>query len=164
MIFEAPRPISPGDDFCSFSCGRDDLDKWLKTRALKNEGMASRTYVLCVDRRVAGFYSLAVGSVSHELVPGSIRRNMPEPIPVMLLARLGIDVNFQGRAIGAGLLRDALLRTAQAASIAGIRAVMVNAVDDQAASFYRHFGFRESPVNRLLLLLSMREIQNRLGR
>lgn len=129
-----------------------------KIRALKNEGKATRTYVLCADGQVVGFYALAVGSVGRELVPGSIRRNMPEPIPVMLLARLAVDARFHGL----GLLRDALIRTARAASIAGIRAVMVNAIDEGAAGFYRKFGFLESPVNGLLLLLPIGEIGSRL--
>lgn len=84
MIFEVPRPISANDDVSGFCSGKDDLDRWLKIRALKNEGKATRTYVLCADGQVVGFYALAVGSVGRELVPGSIRRNMPEPIPVML--------------------------------------------------------------------------------
>ena len=160
MRFGVPRPISPEDDFDNFSGGKEVLDRWLKTRAIKNEGKATRTYAVCLDKRLVGFYSLAAGSTSRELVIGSIRRNMPEPIPVMLIARLAVDVKFQGLGIGMGLLRDALLRTAQAASIIGIRAVVANALNDDAARFYRHFGFRDSPVNPLLLLLPMSEIES----
>lgn len=164
MKFEAPRPISHNDDLASFCCGEAELDHWLKTRALKNEGKATRTYALCIDDKLAGFYSLAVGSISRELVSGSIRRNMPEPIPVMLIARLAVDKKFHGRGIGMGLLRDALLRTVHVASIAGIRAVMVNALNDNAAGFYSHFGFKEAPNNRLLLLLPLAEIEMRIGK
>ena len=160
MSLKAPRPISSTDNLGSFCCGEAELDYWLKTRAIKNEVKASRTYALCLDKRLVGFYSLAAGSISRELVTGSIRRNMPEPIPVMLIARLAVDVKFQGLGIGMGLLRDALLRTAQAASIIVIRAVIDNALNDDAARFYRHFGFRDSPVTPLLLLLPMSEIES----
>ena len=161
-MLEAPRPILPNDNLSNFCCGNNELDIWLKKRALKNEGNATRTYVLCEHGKVIGFYALAVGSVSREIVPGLIRRNMPEPIPVMLLARLAVDVNFQECGIGMGLLRDALLRTMQVASVAGIRAIMVNALDDNTASFYRHFGFLESPANKLLLLLPLKDIREQL--
>ena len=162
MRFESPRPLSPEDDVANFSCGSLELDRWLKTRTIKNEGKATRTYALCLDKRAVGFYSLAAGSIIREMTPGSIRHNMLKPIPVMLIARLAVDVNFQGMGFGMGLLRDALLRTMQAASIIGIRAIMVNALNDAAASFYRHLGFRESPVNPILLLLSLTEIENSL--
>lgn len=161
-FLQDPRPVQPGDDFADFYSGKDDLDRWVKTRALKNEGKATRTYVIYSNDKLAGFYSLAVGSVIRELVPGSIRRNMPDPIPVMLLARLAVDVNFQGYGIGRGLLQDAFLRTLQVASLAGVRAVMVNAVDDNAANFYQHCGFLASPINRLLLLLPLQDIQAQL--
>lgn len=132
------------------------LDDWLKTRSRKNEASgASRTYVITRANDVVGYYSLAVGSVSHMLVPGKIRRNMPDPIPVMLLARLAVDTSIQGKGMGRALLRDAILRTEQAAHIAGIRAMLVHALHERAKVFYMGCGFTPSPINELTLMLPM---------
>ncbi|MBQ7608632.1 MAG: hypothetical protein IJU76_11780 [Desulfovibrionaceae bacterium] len=112
MPIAAPCHLEEGHNCGLFHCGEPALDAWLKNRALKNEaGGASRTYVITCGNDVVGYYSLAVGSVSHVLVPGRIRRNMPDPIPVMLLARLAVDTLIQKRGIGRALLRGAILRT-----------------------------------------------------
>lgn len=114
MKISAPCHLEAHHYLDSFCCGESLLDTWLKTRARKNEASgASRTYVITRSNDVVGYYSLAVGSVSHALVPGRIRRNMPDPIPVMLLARLAVDTSLQGQGIGRALLRDAILRTEQ---------------------------------------------------
>lgn len=110
---------------------------WLRSKALRNEGKASRTYVVCQENKIVGFYSLAVGSVAHEFSPGNIKRNMPDPVPVMILGRLAVDQSAQGKGIGKALVRDGILRTVQAASIAGIRAILVHALHDRAATFYQ---------------------------
>src|SRR5258708_6015959 len=118
-----PERLSPDHDISSFDSGVPLLDDWLKRRAIGNEESgASRTYVVCAGGRVVGYYALANGAVAHTEVTGKVRRNMPGPIPVMVLGRLAIDRAFHGRRLGAGLLRDAILRTLQAAEIAGIRA------------------------------------------
>jgi GNAT superfamily N-acetyltransferase len=159
-VFTPPAPIQPWHQIELFSCGKPSLDIWLKTRALKNEqNRASRTYVLAEDKRVFGYYALAVGSVAHALTPGRIRRNMPDPVPVMVLARLAVDENVQGMGIGKALLRDAVLRTAQAAKIAGIRALLVHALHQQAAQFYTACGFSPSLVDDLVLMLGMESIE-----
>lgn len=152
---QAPRPIDASDTVHDFCSEKEVLDLWLQTRALKNEGKASRTYVVCRGARIAGYYSLAVGCVAREMALGAIRRNMPEPIPVMVLARLAVDKDFQGQGLGRALVKDAVLRTRQAASIAGIRAILVHALDDSAVAFYRHCGFLQSPLSPLTLMLAI---------
>lgn len=155
-------PLTVEHNLVAFSCGEPSLDSWLCQRALKNEAMgASRTYVVCAglgsagEADVVGYYSLAVGSIEHQFTPGAIKRNMPQPIPVMLLARLAVDQHYAGHGIGTGMLQDALLRTLQAADIAGIRAMLVHALSDKAASFYRERGFVPSPFNPLVLFLAL---------
>ena len=137
-----------------FNCGTPNIDGWLKTRALPNQTTgASRTYVLSEGNRAVGFYALASGSVSTADAPGRIKRNMPDPIPVMILARFAIDMNSQGKGLGANLLRDAVLRTIQAAEIGGIRALLAHAKDERAAAFYERSGFIPSPIRRLTMFL-----------
>ena len=155
----APAAITAAHDLENFYCGEPSLDMWLRSKALKNEGKASRTYVVCQGNRVVGFYSLAVGSVAHEFSPGNIKRNMPNPVPVMILGRLAVDQSAQGKGIGKALVRDAILRTIQAASIAGIRAILVHALHDRAATFYQECGFRASPVSPLTFMLRLEDIQ-----
>lgn len=154
-MLSAPRPIRTDDDLSGFDSGKPILDCWLKERALRNEGLASRTYVLCVSKSVAAFYTLAVGSVERAIAPGSLRRNMPEPLPVMLLGRLAVDNKFQKMGIGRALVRDAMLRALKAWEIAGIRAMLVHALDADAADFYRVCGFFPSPCDALLLFFPL---------
>jgi GNAT superfamily N-acetyltransferase len=155
-VFTPPSPIQCWHENDAFSCGEAALDLWLKTRAIKNEqNRASRTYVLAENSRIVGYYALAAGSVSQKITPGNMRRNMPEPIPVMLLARLAVDKSVQGEGIGKALVRDAILRTRQAAEIAGIRAMLVHAMHGRAADFYRSCGFLPSHVDSLTLLLNL---------
>ena len=139
-----------------FDCGRPALDAWLVSRAFRNEREGgSRTYVVSDDGVVIGYYCLAAGSVMHRAAPGRIRRNLPEPIPVVLLGRLAVTRSHHGRGIARALVRDALLRTLQAAEIAGIRALIVHSLDEDAAAFYRHLGFVESPIDPLVLMLPL---------
>src|SRR5205809_960816 len=126
MGFSAPRPIRAQDDVSGFDSGNQALDAWLRERALRNDREdASRTYVVGGGSRVIAYYSLAAAAVPHAHATGRSRRNMPDPIPAMLLARLAVDVTFQGRQVGANLLRDAIRRTLGAAEIAGIRVLLV---------------------------------------
>src|ERR1700686_748786 len=121
----APEHLTAAHDVSAFDSGVPGLDAWLKKRALSNEETgASRTYVICAGGRVVGYYALATGGVAQAQAqaPGHVRRNMPNPVPVMILARLAVDRNWQGRNLGGSLLRDAILRTLQAAEIGGIRA------------------------------------------
>ena len=112
---------------------------------------------------MAGYYSLAVGGVSHATSPGRLRRNMPDPVPVMVLGRLAVDKSFQGRGVGAGLLRDAVLRTVQAAEIAGIRGVLVHAISDAAKRFYEGYGFIASPIDPMTLVITVAEAARMIG-
>ena len=129
MAAEKPTPLRPDHDTERFDSGEPELDDWLRKRALRNDSEgASRTYVVCEagSPRVVAYYCLATGAVLRNQAPGRISRNMPEPIPVMVLGRLAVDRSFAGRGLGSGLLRDAILRTLQAADIAGIRALLVH--------------------------------------
>ena len=152
----APVSLTASHDVSQFCCGEPALDDWLRQRAIKNEASgATRTYAVCSKNNVVGYYSLAVGSIEHAFVPGNIRRNMPQPIPVMILARLAVDKQHAGQSIGTGMLRDGLLRTLQAADIAGIRALLVHALHERAAMFYRARGFTVSPFDPLVLFLAL---------
>jgi len=145
------------EGFCS---GEEVLDNWLKKRALKNESSdASRTYVVCIDNNVVGYYTLAVGSICHEQAIGKLRRNMPNPIPVMVLGRLAVDATLQGRGIGPGMLRDAVFRTQKVAEIAAIKAILVHAISDRAKTFYEDFGFQVSPVDPMTLMVTLKDIE-----
>lgn len=155
---DAPHKLSSAHDLSQFTCGEPTLDSWLQRRAVPNEASgSSRTYVVSVGQRVIGYYALANGAVTHAEAPGRIKRNMPDPVPVIVLGRLAVDRNFQGQGIGTGLLRDAVLRTVQAAEIAGIRAILVHALSETAKGFYEQHGFVASPVDPLSLMITVAE-------
>jgi GNAT superfamily N-acetyltransferase len=160
------EPLDAGHDVEAFACGTEPLDRFLRRFALANQKAGSaRTYVVRVPpRRVVGYYSLAVGAVEPEAAPARVGKGLARlPIPVMLLARLAVDARFQRAGLGRALLKDALLRTAAAADIAGIRAVLVHAKDDAAAAWYARFGFEPSPTDRLHLFLLMKDLRASLG-
>ena len=153
-----PEKLSPSHNLSQFHSGEPALDDWLRKRALLNEQSgASRTYVVSVEKRVVGYYALAVGAVAHVVAPGRVRRNMPEPVPVMVLGRLAVDQAMQGGGIGPALLRDPVLRTLQAAEIAGIRAILVHAISERAKRFYQKWGFVSSPVEPMTLMITVEE-------
>ena len=153
-----PEKLSALHDLSLFDSGELVLDDWLRRRAQRNEASgASRTYAVCSGRRVVGYYTLAVGAVDHAQTPGRIRRNMPDPVPVMVLGRLAVDKAFQRRGIGVGLLQDAVLRTLQASKIAGIRAILVHAISETAKRFYENYGFVASPVDPMTVMITVAE-------
>ena len=155
---QAPERLTSEHAVDDFDSGTPALDDWLKRRALRNEAEgASRTYVICQRTRVVAFYCLANGAVLQAGAPGRVRRNMPDPIPVMVLGRLAVDRQFQGHGLGKALLRDAVLRTLQAADLAGIRAILVHAKDEKARAFYERCGFLPSPIDPLTLLLPLKD-------
>jgi GNAT superfamily N-acetyltransferase len=159
-----PERLSAEHDLSGFDSGERVLDDWLRRRAQQNEASgASRTYVVCASRRVVGYYTLAVGAVARAEAPGRVRRNMPDSVPVMVLGRLAIDKDFQSRGMGAGLLRDAVLRTVQAAEIAGIRAILVHAISEAAKRFYENYGFVASLVDPLTVMITVAESVRMLG-
>lgn len=160
MSFSTPIPLTENHDLSEFDCGITVLNSWLNKHALKNETAgACRTYVTLSEDKLAGFYSMAAGSVASLDTPGKVRRNMPTPVPVMILGRLAVDSRYQGKGVGQLLLSDALLRTNQAADIIGIRAIMVHAISEEARAFYLRYGFVESPSNRLTLFLTLKDIR-----
>ncbi len=156
----APAPLADKHKASDFDCGNDALNDWLKKRALKNQSNgASRTFVICQGNRVVGYYALASGSVERADAPKSIARNMPEPVPVMVLGRLAVDLTMHGQRLGAALLKDALLRTLNVSKNVGIRAVLVHAISDDAKRFYQKYGFQTSPIDPMTLMLSIRHIE-----
>lgn len=152
----APQPLGTNHDLAGFDCGEPSLNKWLINRARKNQKTgASRTYVLLDDRCVIGYFSLSNGHVSRAAAAGAISRNMPEPIPVIVMGRLAIHVDYQRRGLGSDLLRDAFLRARKASEISAARALVIHALNEKAKQFYLHHGFFESPVDELTLMHSL---------
>jgi GNAT superfamily N-acetyltransferase len=150
-------PIAETHDLDSFDCGVQVLNDWLKKRALPNDRSgASRTYVLCQGPIVVGYYCLATGAVDHNVSPNQLRRNMPDPVPVVVLGRLAVDRRFQNQRLGRVLLRDAILRAMQVAKIAGAVALVVHALSELARRFYLSSGFVELPLQPMTLYLSIR--------
>jgi GNAT superfamily N-acetyltransferase len=153
----APCLLDKGHLLADFECGERTLDDWLKRRALANQSTgASRTFVVSDEQqRVWGYYALAVGAVSHQEASSALRRNMPDPIPVIVLARLAVDFRAQGMKLGAGLLQDAVARTLSVAENAGVRALLVHALNERAKQFYQHYGFQPSPLKPMTLMLRL---------
>ena len=143
-----------------FDCGKEDLNRFLKRQAWNNQqAHSAQTYVLASDLRVLGYYSLAAGSVSHEEATQRVKKGLARhAIPVILLARLAVDVSIHGKGVGSALLKDAVRRTAQAATTIGARALLVHAKDDNARAFYEHFSFEASPSDPYHLLLIMKDL------
>jgi predicted N-acetyltransferase YhbS len=134
-----------------------ELTDWLQRRALKNEGAASRTYVCCDEtNHVIGYYAIATGAVAHAESPGSIKRNMPDPIPVFVLGRLAVHEKWTGMGVGRGLLKDAVRRCLEAAQHIGSRAIVCHAIDGKAKNFYLRHGFHPSPLEPLTVMLGLR--------
>ncbi|MDH4087389.1 MAG: GNAT family N-acetyltransferase [Nitrospira sp.] len=145
----------------AFDCSNQDLNRFLQKYALLNQSSgASTTYVGLAYQTVIGYYSLAVGSVEYERAPERVTKGLAHhPVPVMLLARLAVDQQWQSKGVGAGLLKDAMLRTIQAADIVGIRALVVHAKNHNATLFYQHFDFIPSPSDPLHLLILLKDVR-----
>ena len=145
----------------TFDCGQEALNRFLARFALHNQqANASQTYVALADDTVIGFYSLVVGEVSYDDAPDRLTKGLARhPLPIMLLARMGVAVGWQGKKVGAGLVRNAMQRTLQAADIAGVRALAVHAKDEEAQAFYRHFDFIESPTDPLHLFILVKDLR-----
>lgn len=152
----APAPLSSRHHLDSFRCSEPSLERWLKERARKNEAEgASRTYVVSVEDVVIGYYCLSAGAVARGSTPSGLRRNMPDPIPVIILGRLAVHLDYTGRGIGEGLLKDAVLRSFQISEELGVRALLCHAISESAKSFYLKRGFIESPVDPMTVMLSL---------
>ncbi|MDP3037045.1 MAG: GNAT family N-acetyltransferase [Rhodocyclaceae bacterium] len=157
LQFGSPQPLTTAHRLGDFTCGEAVLDEWLKRRALINQlSGASRTFVVADEAgRACGYYALAAGAVSHQMATSSVRRNMPDPVPVMVLARLAVDLRAQGIKLGAALLQDAVNRAVNVSWNAGVRALLVHALHDRAKQFYAHYGFQESPQHPMTLMLRL---------
>ncbi len=161
LNLSAPQPMAAVHQLDGFECGEPALDDWLKRRALNNHlSGASRTFVVVDDeQRVRGFYALAAGAVAHQMTPSSVRRNMPDPVPVMVLGRLAVDRRAQGIQLGAALLQDAVHRAIAVSQNTGVRALLVHALHEQAKAFYEHYGFQESPLHPMTLMLRLNSVK-----
>jgi len=158
-----PEKLTDMHGIKDFFSGVEVLDAWLKDRALKNQKSgAAVTYVVCVNKRVVGFYSLSTATVRHENATGRVKRNMPDPIPAMLIGRLAVDKEWQKMGLGRGLVRDATLRILKASEIAGIRVIVVHTISDQAKAFYENLGFHESPMEPATLMITLQDASNNL--
>ena len=153
----APESLSASHLLDGFVCGEAVLDDWLKRRAMANQlSGASRTFVVSDrDHRVFGYYAMAAGAVAHQMATSSVRRNMPDPVPVMVLARLAVDTQAQGIKLGASLLQDAVNRAVAVSHNAGVRALLVHAINERAKQFYEYYGFQVSPAHPMTLMLRL---------
>ncbi len=150
----APEPLTVKHQTIGFDCGTASLNEWLSQRALKNEHSGgSRTYVVCDNNRVIGYYAIAAGSVARTEVTNRLKKNMPDPIPALVLGRLAVDCNWQGKNIGRGLLKDALARSINVSEQVGARVLIVHVLNDKAEAFYRKYGFtKKSIISKTLIL------------
>ncbi len=163
MTPSAPELLSDRHNLDGFSCGVPSLDDWLKRRARTNQASgASRTYVVCDDDRVVGYYALASGGVDVAAAAGKFRRNMPDPIPVVILGRLAVDGTMRGKGLGRALFRDAALRVVQAADTIGIRGLLVHAISDEAKNFYLALGLEQSPLDAMTLMATLADLRKAL--
>lgn len=160
MTLSAPEPLTEHHDTSAFASGDESLDAWLKRRASKNQITgASKTFVACDGRRVIAYYSLASSAIAVNAAPGRFRRNMPDPIPVVVLGRLAIDQSLQGKGLGRALVRDAAYRVMQAADIIGIRGLITHALSEQAKLFYERVGFSPSPLDPMTLMITLNDLK-----
>ena len=160
--YQGPELLASSHDVDRFDCGNESLNQWLQRRARRNqrEG-SSRTWVVTDGARVVGFYASATAVVVRTEATSRAARNQPNPLPAMLLGRLAVDRNHQGKGLAAALLKHFLLKALEVAELTGLRLVLVHAKDPQAAGFYRHYGFEPSPIDDLTLMLLIKDIQPR---
>ena len=160
MALSAPEPLTAAHDVSQFSCGKPTLDHWLKTLALSNQEKGFTAVIVVHEQgRVVGYYGLAPTAVTPNILSRSIRTGQPpDPVPCLLLGQLATDLGWAGRGIGTGLLKHALQRCVTAASLVGGRALMVNAIDAEAAEFWRRRGFIPSRDDPLVLFRSIADI------
>jgi predicted N-acetyltransferase YhbS len=159
MILQ-PEPINEQHNIHEFNSGEESLDIWLKTKAIKNQkANASRTYVACDNEHVIAYYVLASSSVDGGAATGRFRRNMPNPVPVVVLGRLAIDLGYQNKGLGRALVRDASLRVIQAAETIGIRGLLVQAISSKAKDFYTKLGFEPSLIDPMTLMVTLDDLK-----
>ena len=161
MGLTAPALLADHHDLIEFSSGEESLDEWLKHRARPNQITgASRTFVVTDGTsRVVGYYALSSGAVTAANVPGKFKRNMPDPIPVVLLGRMAVHTTWQGKGLGRSLFRDAALRVSQAADTIGIRGIVVHALTESVRDFYLRLGFTLSPHDPMMLVVTLKDLR-----
>jgi GNAT superfamily N-acetyltransferase len=164
VALTAPEPLADHHQLANFSCSVASLDEWLKRRARANQAAgASRTYILCDDGEVAGYYALASGGIAVTNAPGRFRRNMPDPISVAILGRLAVGARYHGKGIGRALFQDAALRVLQASDILGIRGLLVHAISNDAQAFYLALGLETSPLDPMTLMVGLADLRAACG-
>jgi len=155
-----PAPLAASHPTAAFDSGETSLDDWLRRRAQANQlSGASRTYVVCEGQNVVAYYALASGAIAQAAVPGRFRRNMPDPIPVAVLARLAVDRSHRGRGIGRALFRDAARRVCHAADTIGIRGIVVHAISEDARKLYIALGFDACPREAMTLVVTLADLR-----
>ena len=162
MGISAPELLTDKHDISNFCCGEHALDDWLKKRAIKSQARShTKVYVVSDANtdQVIGYYAIAMGSVQRENTIASFRRNAPNSIPVLVIARLAVHIDYQGYAVGAGLLKDCIIRSVKAMSIVGGAGILVHAINESAKMFYQKFGFTESPINAMTLMARIVDIK-----
>ncbi|GAP38303.1 GNAT family N-acetyltransferase [Piscinibacter sakaiensis] len=158
-MLRAPEPLKPDHDIAGFDCGVASLDAWLERRAAANQvSGASRTFVICEDHKVVGYYALASSAVAPAAAPGRFRRNMPDPVPVVVLGRLAIATSHHGQGLGRALFQDAARRVLHAADVIGIRGLVVHALSEKAKAFYLRLGLDESPLDPMTLMITVADL------
>lgn len=158
-MIEAPEPLTAGHALDRFDSGVASLDEWLRRRALQNQASgASRTFVVRDEGQVVAYYALAASAIAPDATPGRFRRNMPDPIPVVVLGRLAISRTHQGQGLGRALFQDAAKRVSHAAETIGIRGLLVHAISEEAKAFYMKLGLTQSPLDPMTLLATLSEL------
>ena len=165
MNLSAPQPLDAHHRLEEFDCGKPALTDWLLRHARQAQGSGSaRTFIVSNGDRVAGYFSLTVGQIDTLEAPERIRRGMGQyPIPLVILARLAVDLDYQGRGLGFSMLQDAIHRTVAITDQAGIRALLTHPIDESAEAFYRHFGFESTPANEQQLILLLKDARRFAG-
>jgi len=160
MTIAPPEPLAEHHDIETFMSGVESMDTWFRRRALENQATGvSRTFIACEGQRVVAYYSLASSAVTVAEASGRFRRNMPDPIPVVVLGRLAVDKSFQGKGIDRALVRDAGYRVIHAADAIGIRGLIVHAISAKAKAFYEHIGFDASALDPMTLMITLADLK-----
>lgn len=159
-MLRPPEPLNASHDLAGFDCGVASLNQWLLRRAAANQASgASRTFVVCDGANIIGYYALASSAIAPAAAPGRFRRNMPDPVPVVVLGRLAVAITHRGRGLGRALFQDAGLRVIQAADIVGIRGMIVHALSEQARDFYLGLGLETSPLDPFTLMTTVADLR-----
>ena len=163
-MIQAPEPLTAEHSLGGFDSGVASLDDWLRRRALRNQASgASRTFVVCDSGQVVAYYALAASAVAPDAAPGRFKRNMPDPIPVVVLARLAIARDHHGRGLGRAVFQDAANRVIHAADAIGIRGMLVHAISEEAKAFYLRLGLDPSPLEPMTLMTTVVDLKAALG-